>query len=81
MTVIPVSHDCKMSIFGLAARRECRILALGMTVERKGLPTVPTVSIDPESNTCFSTESASSAAASPASFLHQIISTRTTENK
>lgn len=33
------------------------------------LPTVPTVSIDPELNTCLSTASASSAAASPASFL------------
>lgn len=80
-TDIPVSHDCKMSIFGSIARIECRISALEMTIEQKGLPTVPTVSTDPDSNTCFSTESASSAAANPASFLLQITSTRTTENK
>lgn len=37
------------------------------------IPTVPTVSMEPDPNTCFSTSSANSAAASPASFLLQII--------
>lgn len=46
---------------------------------KRCLPTVPTVSIDPESNTCFSTANANSAAASPASFLLQIIYTRTSK--
>lgn len=36
---------------------------------KPSLPTVPTVSIDPESRTCFSTARANSAAANPASFL------------
>jgi hypothetical protein len=37
------------------------------------IPTVPTVSMEPDPNTCFSTASANSAAASPASFLLQSI--------
>nr|GMD75556.1 hypothetical protein Iba_chr13bCG1790 [Ipomoea batatas] len=36
------------------------------------IPCLPTVSIDPDSNTCFSTASANSAAASPASYLFGI---------
>lgn len=44
------------------------------------LPTVPTVSMDPDSNTCLSTASASSAAASPASFLQQIVKSQTVWN-
>eukprot|EP01018_Ginkgo_biloba_P010625 Gb_19275 [translate_table: standard] len=35
-------------------------------------PVVPTVSTEPDSKTCFSTASANSAAASPASFLEGI---------
>lgn len=41
--------------------------------KKHNLPTVPTVSIEPDSNTCLSTASANSAAASPASFLIQAI--------
>uniref|UniRef100_A0A0A9GC31 Uncharacterized protein n=1 Tax=Arundo donax TaxID=35708 RepID=A0A0A9GC31_ARUDO len=46
---------------------------LGMLLIAPGcscrMPTVPTVSVDPDSRTCFSTANANSAAASPASFL------------
>lgn len=36
---------------------------------KHNLPTVPTLSMDPDSKTCLSTANANSAAASPASFL------------
>lgn len=44
----------------------------------KQVPTVPTVSTDPDSNTCFSTARANSAAASPASFLIQKVHAKVT---
>jgi len=69
-----MAQHSKRNFNEIKTKKKTIALCFGSGMKTKhDIPTVPTVSMEPDPNTCFSTASANSAAASPASFLLQII--------